>query len=116
MLQETSIDLKSYPKTREEWWMWFESDFDNILNLIKTFSKDKTAEENLIKYKKTHDRKIIKLLNDCWDEFPEANETYKDTPGWFILSELISEIDLIERDSTNIKLFKHRHTLLLYGD
>jgi hypothetical protein len=109
----TTIDLSSYPKTKEDWWMWLNHDWDNIINLIKKFTKNKKTINQVIKCKETQNNEIIKHINICWDKIPET-ESHKDTPGWFVFSELISEIDLLERDQfeqkqENEALFKKRY-------
>lgn len=102
------IDSHSYPKDVEQWWAWLEHDWVNILKIIKTFTKNKKTIKEIQTYKETKDIKIASLLDTCWNCIPETSHL-KDIPGWFIFSELISELDLLERDQSNMELFKERH-------
>lgn len=119
--QTIEIDLRSYPKTKKEWWIWLEHDWINIIEIIKKFTKNKKTIEQLIKCKETKDGKIKELLETCWEKIPESFVCAKDTPGLCTLCELVSEIDILEREDIeqretnreeNIALFKHRYEQL----
>ena len=107
--ESIKVDLNSYPKTPEQWWAWLEHDWNNILKIIKKYTKDKKIINEITTCKESQDTKLGSLLEACWDAIPE-NEHLKDTPGWYIFGELVSELDLLEREViSNIDLFKQRY-------
>jgi len=125
--QNLEVDLTSYPKTVDQWWAWLEHDWVNVLNIFDDFIKDRKTFKQLVEFKTTKDTKIVSLLETCWNNIPENNQ-HIGSKTWCILSELISEIDLLERDSTkqetininsseqetnNMTLFRKRHHHLL---
>jgi hypothetical protein len=116
MKTSPSIDLSSYPKTTEEWWMWLEHDWNNILEIIKKFTKNKKTIIEITKCKETKNSEITKYLDLCWSNIPDDG-THTELPGWFVFSELISESDLLERDlqeqkQANGELFRQRYRQL----
>lgn len=56
--QTIEIDLNSYPKTSEQWWAWLEHDWNNILKIIKKYSKDKKVIKEITTCKESQDTKI----------------------------------------------------------
>ena len=106
--QTIEIDLNSYPKTSEQWWAWLEHDWNNILKIVKKHTKDKTVIKEIVTCKESQDAKLGPLLEACWDTIPES-EHLKDIPGWHVFGELVSELDLLEREISTMELFKQRH-------
>ncbi len=107
--ESIKVDLNSYPKTPEQWWAWLEHDWNNILKIVKKHTKDKTVIKQIITCKESQDIKLGSLLETCWDIIPE-NKHLKNTPGWYIFGELVSELDLLEPEKINvIELFKQRY-------
>jgi hypothetical protein len=110
---ETVIDLKSYPKDEHEWWAWLESEWDNILTLIKKFTKDKKLIKQIIKCKECKDHKIKDFFENIWESIPVSTDIAKHDGG-LVFAELVSELELLEpnfseQKQINEDLFRHRY-------
>ncbi len=106
--QDTNICTDSYPKTIEQWWDWFDSEWENISNIIHQNIESTDLIKNIQIFKDSRNSKIKQFLEKCWDNIPE-NKYNEDTPGWCIFSILMSDIDLLERQMNTFELFKQRY-------
>jgi hypothetical protein len=106
--QDTNICTDSYPKTIEQWWDWFESEWENISNIIHQNIESSDLIKTIQILKDSRNSKIKQFLENCWDNIPE-NKYNKDTPGWCVFSILMSDIDLLEKRMNAFGLFKQRY-------
>jgi len=109
MEEKVIIDRRTYPKNAQDWWVWFESEKENIVNTINKHIDDHNLKARFHEFVDRRDSRLYPVIEECWDAIPES-EFDISKQSCFILSELVSNIDVLENHIEHMKqLFKDKY-------
>lgn len=102
-----------YPKSKDEWWKLADDWWPELVNIMTMFLPineiDMQEDEDhkpiiddlypmiyhIEKNKKEKSAKLFKYLQGAWETAPDDPSIHK-IPGWDILCDLCSEVDVLE--------------------